>query len=367
MTDATGPVATLDFPHGYHDCLHRHGMAPKGPDERKCDNCFCVVCNMPHTSCKRWSDHWKIRQGSQEARDARQAAADAERPFVDKSTVRLTDLKQLVTPLSATRVGKFHLTLAQRTAAAWMDGILNGRAGAVPSTLITRTKERASEVPSQPVRGGILALDCGIGKTALALWLVSKLGHGEQALIVAPSVTHKQWETALKDGVPDKRVLMTYGRHVQNRTDIANQHPVVTCEVALVDDRNESFAKAMSDPLVRAATNYKLAIVDESHQIFSHVAGGAGRGWSTKLAMHFATTIPERWCISGTPFDELDSPDSPDSPASRLALVQLAYVCGVQHGVGCTKDYSIKSRIRLEDVQKAVLRMQREKLRCRAS
>ena len=157
MTDATGPVATLDFPHGYHDCLHRHGMAPKGPDERKCDNCFCVVCNMPHTSCKRWSDHWRIRQGSQEARDARQAAADAERPFVDKSTVRLTDLKQLVTPLSATRVGKFDLTLAQRTAAAWMDGIRNGRAGAVPSTLITRTKERASEVPSQPVRGGIRA------------------------------------------------------------------------------------------------------------------------------------------------------------------------------------------------------------------
>ena len=143
------------------------------------------------------------------------------------------------------------------------------------------------------------------------------------------------------------------------RTDIPNQHPVVTCDVAVVDNRNESFAKAMSDPLVRAAANYKLAIVDESHEIFFHVAGGAGRGWSTKLAMHFATTIPERWCISATPFDKLDLPDSPDSPDSRLALSQLAYVCGVQHGVGCTKDYSIKSRIRLEDVQKAVLRMER--------
>ena len=137
-----------------------------------------------------------------------------------------------------------------------------------------------------PLRGGILALDTGLGKTVCTLALIQQGIHIykiKPTLVVVPLTLIDQWIFELQ-----KFTTLTYGE-VHGRKTIekcTGKDVVFTTYGTLMSAYNRN----VSDPIF---TMFKRVIFDESHQPKSHT--------STTVRACYSVNALYRWCLTATP------------------------------------------------------------------
>ena len=177
--------ALTDFPHSREHCT----SFPIAADaSKRCANCFCYVCDAPASGCKSWASHcaavhadpaWRTkRESARRARDSEKAAATVAATAVETddkaivsgqfSTAAILRRIERVYPEETPTPRGFRGVLRpyQRQSLAFA---LNRERGAVTGQ---KTHFTGGTRGVQGVRGGIIADEVGMGKTAVAIALV---------------------------------------------------------------------------------------------------------------------------------------------------------------------------------------------------
>lgn len=124
-------------------------------------------------------------------------------------------------------------------------------------------------------RGGILALSCGFGKTAIALYISWKIGY--KTLVVSHTTTlMQQWVERIKQFIPQARI----GIIQQAKADITNKDIVIASlkTLALKD-----FPKGFFD-------SFGLVVWDEVHLMATQLFSNAFPKCATKYAIGLSAT-----------------------------------------------------------------------------
>jgi SNF2 family DNA or RNA helicase len=177
------------------------------------------------------------------------------------------------------------------------------------SASLNKIRHRAPD----PIRGGILASEMGLGKTVMALGLclsnpapnplpaiLAPVKKASKATLVVCAVSLVgQWVEEAKSKLSDSNVNI-YAYHGGNRNKdpnfLASQDIVVTTYSVLTSDTVYWAKKSLSGNYVAPLESvlWHRIILDESHTIKSSNTG------QTKAVMKLKAT--NKWCMSGTPF-----------------------------------------------------------------
>jgi hypothetical protein len=185
VTGHTGSVALSDFPHSREHC-HNFNFAP-GVEHQHCENCFCLVCDIAASSCTEWSVHCKAVYESAKWQELRQLRRKAVRSCTDLGTDtvshspatrgptlwsydRMMEAVQQVYPLEepepAGLATEVQLRPYQRQSLSFVLQMERSTSKALAGC---RTFTGS---PLSLIRGGWVADEVGMGKTAVAIAVV---------------------------------------------------------------------------------------------------------------------------------------------------------------------------------------------------
>lgn len=148
------------------------------------------------------------------------------------------------------------------------------------------------------VRGGMLALDVGLGKTAICIALCLREiastnlpeHHTSSTLVVCPPMLVRQWVEEIErfTGASGATVIEF---NAKNKEDITSAAFVVTSYHRLVSSAKRKTKDPNKNPW---AWTWHRVIIDESHQ---------ARNPETARYKHLSNLKADRkWCVTGTPF-----------------------------------------------------------------
>ena len=205
-----------------------------------------------------------------------------------------------------------------------------------------------SKTLPEPVRGGILASEMGLGKTIMSLGLLSANPALAATKLKAPRAPAKvssrgtlvvcavslvgQWVEEAKSKLTDSNTKI-YAYHGSNRKRdvgfLSKQDIVVTTYSTLASDAgywaNKSGASYVA-PL--ESIDWHRIILDESHTI------KAGNTKQTKATLALQAT--NKWCMSGTPFCT-----SPDDILTQLRFIGMDDLASSFYRGGGLVDFAI--------------------------
>ena len=197
-----GQNALADFPHSRANCV-THPFASGGDKKAHCDNCYCYVCDMPAADCKVWDSHCEANHEDRRWREERERfkrlgveAALAPAPAPVSAPIATAARSQPAAAARAqaivTKKKKKSSTgpnpelsvrkLLQKLTAVHPVEISPPSGSGFTTDLRHYQKqslaflvdvERTSATDNQKMRGGWLADEVGMGKTAVVLALVA--------------------------------------------------------------------------------------------------------------------------------------------------------------------------------------------------
>jgi hypothetical protein len=170
----TGSVALSDFPHSREHCLN-FTFAP-GVEHQHCENCFCLVCDIAASSCTEWPVHCKAVYKSakwQEMRKQRRTdtVAVSQGPAARKPTLwsydRMMEAVQQVYPLEEPEPAELAAGIQLRPYQRQSLSFVLQMERSISKALAGRRAFDGS--PLSLIRGGWVADEVGMGKTAVAI------------------------------------------------------------------------------------------------------------------------------------------------------------------------------------------------------
>ena len=246
----TGDLALADFPHARENCAEKPWQP--GSERNACPNCYCFVCDKPASECPEWasshcmathkSAHWRAERAAWKAnggtKPAKPAAAPsaAARPSAPSasssghgprrlrpvpeaerkrwSAARFLKACEQVYPVEESEPPGFapsiRLRPYQRQSLAFMLAL----EGSSDQSLVGQPSAKGMRSPASSVRGGWLADEMGMGKTAVCAALVcaSKAKHGRMLTVVLVNNSLVgQWLDELEKFAPLLHVCRYYG------------------------------------------------------------------------------------------------------------------------------------------------------------
>ena len=324
----TGMNALADFPHGRENCLESPWKP--GSEAKACPNCYCYVCDNVASSCPEWAsshcfathtvDKWRRMRAAWKAAGGKPSAAVAaaksgaasssssssssgstarfgfsrpgslapapssppspvERRYLSREerqrwpAERFLKAIEQVYPIEMPEPAGFAFTLRpyQRQSLAYMVQVEKSNDPKLAGRLSS----------GRTVRGGFLADEMGMGKTAVccALILAARNYTGGLTVVLVNNTLVGQWMDEITKFAPTLNVVKHYGSHppIQKTTDVVITTPhTKPCEQVLAKCRR--------------------LILDESHLYEPKADPKLPQGRVFKYAASYI------WCVTGTPF-----------------------------------------------------------------
>lgn len=163
ITGTTGENPLIDFAHArWNCCKYPINKGPESPP-MYCQNCHCVICDVPASECELWSEHCVANPHDSEVQ--RQRAFKKKTGSMPAAKCLLQQLKQVYPTEVDVALKGIVLKNYQRQVVSWMLDCENTgyRIGELiqPSESFKDMRDR--------VFGGFLAIEMGMGKTACTI------------------------------------------------------------------------------------------------------------------------------------------------------------------------------------------------------
>ncbi|MEC7457895.1 MAG: SNF2-related protein, partial [Actinomycetota bacterium] len=208
----------------------------------------------------------------------RQRAFVATKGALPAARCSLSQLKQVYATEVDVQLRGIALKAFQRQVVSWM--LDNERHGFDLSKLVTL---RDSKDAMSNMKGGVIAMEMGMGKTACAIAACKQ--NRMPTLVVAPALTCVQWCHQFSEYAPELSNAMVYCTS-QKR----NQESLMLTDVVVLN--------STSNLIDCVAKRVQRVIVDESHEVCKGSSGEAIR------FLHNLSCYPNVqvvWLVSGTP------------------------------------------------------------------
>ena len=254
-------------------------------NRQTCEECYCFICDTKASSCKDWEMHCN--------------ASHKHHAWVNlrarNGVLLITELKGDPLTFLSRKPSTFPLEFdtdklgLEYTLKRWqrmmVDFMLKVEQYGVSQKLF---ESRVSALPPR-IHGGVLACECGMGKTGATVALMSANPVG-LTLFVVPPLAVDQTLLEMKKFNKNLKVECIYGPTTATED---NQLRIVRDNVDVVILSSGSKLSMCLRLCVRRV------IIDEAHVTYS----GLMPHTSHAFAMDFLSTVRHVWCISGTPFE----------------------------------------------------------------
>lgn len=338
IVHCTGDHPFKDFPHHRENCLVHRKV-----NKQFCQNCFCMVCDVPASECLNWHDHYLATNTSDYWTNKRE-----ERKREDSQTVYSLLQKE---PKDAYKIlcqiypyekdiplktGKLHA--CQRQVLAFAENIeTNG----VPFSNYFRFSgsKQPDALPSK-IYGGMICSEMGMGKTvsAISIMLLRKM----LTLIIVPPALVQQWVDDIKKytDYSDADIYVLYGNRKKIDSYKINQIKVIVAAYATKISMDMSSEQDNINYVDNISTlsNVKRIIIDESHTF-----PRSTDLWRVLKSVKKSDVTTPIWLLTGTPikFEEKTS-----------LLYQILMLCGFYSYQYC----ETWSKLLVNDLKKILIR-----------
>lgn len=323
ITGSTGTHPLIDFAHArWNCCKYPVAQVP----ETYCQNCHCVICDVPASECELWGEHCAANPHHAEVQ--RQRAFKKKNGAMPAAKCLLQQLKQVYPTEVNVALKDIVLKNYQRQVVSWMLDCENN--GSRISELI-QPSESFKDMRDR-VFGGFLAIEMGMGKTACTIAACKQ--NPMPTLVVAPALTCVQWSHQFSQYAPELSNAMLYCTS-QRREEEA----LLNTDVVVVNSTSNLLESVMK--------RVKRVVVDESHEVLARASGAAVK------FLHNLSDYPNvkvTWLVSGTPFGSSEKIDDPAFVRQMRVLLQRKFQGG----------WDIKESATTADAQKIIMRMEKK-------
>ena len=359
----TGKNSLSDFPHSREYCSEH----PINDDPKKsCVLCYCYVCDIPASECTEWTKHCKARYQDPKWRRERErrkqnpttasttpATNQAHRHAPNVVSPWQQTLQPFAEPISMEEIQGFR---RQPTLREYSDDALLQEVTRVhpveknpPPTFVTdlkhyqkqslafmydvETASKANLDPTKGFRGGWLASEVGMGKTAVALALVETNPYPFMSAIPNRRKLVRHLDKYLFNaqpwcvgGCPPEKKIKLKTTVIRTSVSLMGQwqeeckkhapnlvvkryHP--TSENSRMDkkdllqwNKTKALAKdlAEADVIITSATSKKNVQFEQLFEFHREIVDESHLMGSVSLKRDYVGVSKTRWCITATPF-----------------------------------------------------------------
>ena len=324
ITGTTGKNPLIDFAHARWNCC-KHPIAV-GKEQTYCQNCHCVICDVPASECELWGQHCTANPHDSEVQ--RQRAFKKKNGAMPAVKCLLSQLKQVYPTEVNVELKSIVLKNYQRQVVSWMldcerDGHRIGE--------LIKPSESWKDMAVR-VHGGFLSIEMGMGKTACTIAACKQ--NPMPTLVVAPALTCVQWSHQFSQYAPELSNAMLYCTSQRRE-----EEQLLGTDVVVVNSTSNLLESVMK--------RVQRVVVDESHEVLAKSSGTAVK------FLHNLSDYPNvkiTWLVSGTPFGSSERIDDPAFNRQMRVLLQSKFQGG----------WDIQTSATTADVQKIVMRMEKK-------